>query len=51
VTDRVTPLSRFAALLLVPCPAWVPFAGFLNFAIVRRNRRARIPPGYRLKTW
>ncbi len=31
------PLSRIAALLLVPYLAWVTFAGFLNFAIVRLN--------------
>jgi translocator protein len=32
------PLSRAAALLLVPYSVWVAFAGFLNWTIVRMNR-------------
>ena len=31
------PFSRAAALLLLPYPAWVAFAGFLNWTIVRMN--------------
>jgi tryptophan-rich sensory protein len=32
------PLSHFAALLIVPYFAWVTFAAFLNWTIVRLNR-------------
>jgi tryptophan-rich sensory protein len=32
------PLSRAAAILLVPYSLWVAFAGFLNWTIVRMNR-------------
>jgi benzodiazapine receptor len=31
------PISRAAALLLLPYPAWVAFAGFLNRTIIRMN--------------
>jgi tryptophan-rich sensory protein len=32
------PVSRAAAALLVPYAAWVAFAGFLNWTVVRMNR-------------
>jgi len=32
------PISRLAALLLVPYAAWVAFAAYLNFTIARLNR-------------
>jgi benzodiazapine receptor len=34
---RFWPISRFAALLLVPYILWVSFAAFLNYTILRLN--------------